>query len=77
MAKVAKKVDVKVVEKAKVMEIVATALKEHGYEVKDGVEYGMTKGTLIVATEVCDVQIKPITPKAGVVRYEVEVEEGE
>lgn len=77
MAKVVKKVDVKAVEKAKVMEIIAAALKDCGYEVKDGVEYGMTKGTLIVVTEVCDVQIKPITPKAGITRYEVEVEEGE
>ena len=75
MAKVTKKVDVKAIEKAKVMEVVAKALKEHGFEVKDGVEYGMTKGTIIVGTEVCDVQIKPITPKAGVIRYEVEVDE--
>ena len=75
MAKVTKKVDVKAVQKAEVMEIVAEALREHGYEVKDGVDYGMTKGTLIVETEVCDVQIKPIAPKAGIVRYEVEVEE--
>ena len=77
MAKVTKKVDVKAVEKAKVMEMVAAALREHGYEVKDGVDYGMTKGTLIVETEVCDVQIKPVVPKAGVTRYEIEVEEGE
>ena len=69
-----KKVDVKAIEKARIMEIVKDALMVAGISTLDGDEYGMTKGTLIARTDICDVQIKPITPKAGVERYEVEVE---
>ena len=65
MAKKAKKVDVKAVEKAKIMAIVNEALVAAGIEVADGTEYGMTSHTLIAKGEVCDVQLKPITPKAG------------
>lgn len=71
MAKAVKKVDPKAVEKASIMSKVAEALGSQGLEVLDGEAFGMTKGTLVVRTAVCDVQIKPITPKAGVVRYEV------
>lgn len=67
--KKAKKVNPKDVKKAEVMEVIKLALLENGYEVKDGVNFGMTKGTVIVGTDVCDVQIKPITPKAGLDRY--------
>ena len=77
MARKEKKVDVKAVAKAEVMAIVAQALQTAGYMVKEGVDFGMTKGTLIVGTEQTDVQIKPITPKAGITRYEIEEEEGE
>ena len=31
----------------------------------------MTKGTLIVHGETCDLQIKFITPKSGIERYEM------
>lgn len=34
-------------------------------------DYGMTKGTLIVHGESCDLQIKFITPKSGIDRYEM------
>lgn len=70
MSNKVKKVDVKKVAKSEVMGIVAKALTDAGYVVADGADYGMTGGTLVVATEKCDVQIKPITPKAGVDRYE-------
>ena len=70
MAKATKKVDVKAVQKASVMEIITKALESEGLTVLSGTDYGMTSGTIIVRAEVCDVQIKPITPKAGVTRYE-------
>ena len=53
------------------MAIVSMALKDAGYEVKDGVDYGMTKGTIVVESALTDIQIKPITPKTGINRYEV------
>lgn len=75
MAKVAKKVDPKVVAKVSIMEKVAEALRSQGLEVLDGAEFGMTKGTIVVRTADTDIQVKPITPKAGLTRYEVAEEE--
>jgi hypothetical protein len=75
--KTVKKVDVKKVEKLKIMAIVAEALRDAGYAVGDAEDYGFTQGTLVVQGEKCDVQIKPITPKAGVDRYEMLEEEDE
>lgn len=71
MSKAIKKVDPKATAKKSVMEIVSKAITEAGMTVVDGADYGMTAGTIIVQTEQFDVQIKPITPKAGVERYEV------
>ncbi len=65
-----KKVDVKKVAKLEVMNVIEKALIEAGYETSRGETYGMTEGTLIVGHDTCDIQIKPITPKAGVTRYE-------
>lgn len=70
MAKATKKVDVKAVQKASVMAVITEALETAGYSVVSGADYGMTSGTIVVKAETCDVQIKPITPKAGVTRYE-------
>lgn len=67
----AKKVNEKDVAKATVMKVVVDALATAGYQVSEGSEYGMTSGTIVVHAGACDVQIKPITPKAGVTRYEV------
>ena len=75
MAKKVKKVDVKKVAKDKVMGVVFAALVAQGFEVMSGEDkFGFTGGTIVVRTETCDVQIKPITPKAGVERYEEVVE---
>ena len=74
MAKTAKKVDPKAIAKKSVMTIVRDALESQELQVLDGTEYGMTSGTIIVRLEGFDVQIKPITPKAGVDRYEVVAE---
>lgn len=70
VTKRAKKVNVKDVAKNEIMAIIQNALTEKGIEFKDGVEYGMTKGTIIVEHDKADVQIKPISPKAGLERYQ-------
>ena len=72
-----KKVNPKDVAKKEIMEIVSKALADAGYDVADGENYAMTKGTIVARHSTCDVQIKPITPKAGVDRYEVVEDEGE
>ena len=74
MSKKIAKVDPKAVAKEQVMAIVSQALAEAGYELADGTDYGMTKGTLVIHADVTDVQLKPITPKTGVDRYEREEE---
>ena len=65
-----KKVNEKDLAKNEIMNIIQKALEENGINFKDGVEYGMTKGTIIVEHEKADVQIKPISPKAGLTRYQ-------
>lgn len=72
-----KKINPKDIAKKEIMEIISKALANAGYEVSNGEDYAMTKGTIVAHHTTCDVQIKPITPKAGVDRYEVvEGEEG-
>ena len=71
MAKKMKKINPKDTQKNEVMTVVREALIKAGYEVLDGEDFAMTKGTVIVRAGVCDVQLKPITPKAGIDRYEV------
>lgn len=71
MAKKMKKINPKDTQKNEVMAVVREALVKAGYEVLDGEDFAMTKGTVVVRAGVCDVQLKPITPKAGVDRYEV------
>lgn len=70
-----KKVNEKDIAKSEVMEIIQNALSENGIQFKDGVEYGMTNGTIIVEHEKSDIQIKPIAPKHGVTKYPVIVYE--
>ena len=64
-----KKVDPKAVFKAKVMADVEKALTELGYDVADGTDYGMTKGTRMILGDSFDIQLKPIAPKTGLERY--------
>lgn len=75
MAKTVKKVDPKATFKSEIMSIVESALVAAGVTVTDGEKFGMTKGTLVVSGADFDLQLKPITPKAGVSRYEVPTEE--
>ena len=65
-----KKVNEKDIAKDEIMAIIRKALEENGIEYKEGVDYGMTKGTIIVEHDKADVQIKPISPKAGLNRYQ-------
>lgn len=65
-----KKVNEKDIAKDEIMAIIHKALEDNRISFKDGVNYGMTKGTIIVEHEKADVQIKPITPKAGLTRYQ-------
>ncbi len=76
--KTVKKVDVKKVAKANIMDVVGKALMEAGYEVfLTGEDFGFTQGTIVCRTDKCDVQIKPITPKTGIDFYELLEEEEE
>lgn len=77
MAKKMKKINPKDTQKNEVMTVVREALANAGYEVLDGEDFAMTKGTVVVRAGVCDVQLKPITPKAGIDRYEVVDEDAE
>ena len=70
MAKATKVVDPKVTRKAEVSAVVREAFEARGVEVLDGTDYGFTQGTLVLRLPDFDVQVKPITPKAGVDRYE-------
>ena len=69
MAK-AKKINPKEVEKNKVMEMLKECLTQHDIPFENGEEFGLTKGTLVLHLEEFDMQLKPITPKTGVERYE-------
>ena len=78
MAKVVKKVDYKKVEKMSVKGMVQGLFQDMGIMVSDGKDvYGFTDGTLVVAMDKCDIQIKLISPKAGIDRYEKLEEEEE
>lgn len=70
MAKTVKKIDVKKIAKTEVSTQVKGLFEGLGIKVEDGVAFGFTEGTLVLALEKCDVQVKLITPKAGVDRYE-------
>ena len=65
-----RKVNVKDIAKVDIMNIIQEALEAHDIDFKDGVDYGMTNGTIIVTHDKADVQIKPISPKAGLERYQ-------
>ena len=65
-----KKINPKEVGKNKVMEILKECLTQHDILFENGEEFGFTKGTLVLHLEEFDMQLKPITPKTGVERYE-------
>ena len=66
-----KKVDVKKAAKQELSNLFKEFLIEKGIEVSDNAEdYAFTQGTLVVHMEKTDVQVKLITPKAGLERYQ-------
>ena len=69
MKKTAKKVNVKDLAKKEVKAMLENVLKDK-YSVSEGKLYGMTKDTIVLHGENCDIQVKIITPKTGVIRYE-------
>ena len=78
MAKTKKAPSAKEAMKNEVVTAVRTALENLGFEVDtDHESYGFTKGTLVVKGENADVQVKFMTPKAGVDHYEKEEDEEE
>lgn len=68
--KIIKKVDVKKVAKLGVSVQVRELFEGLGIVVGEHSEYGFTEGTLVLKLEKCDVQVKLITCKAGIDRYE-------
>ena len=71
----AKKTTKKVNVKDEMKKMVKTAIQENLKNLgnfTEGKEYGFTKDTLVLSLEECDVQIKLITPKTGITRYEIE-----
>ena len=74
--KTVKKVDVKKVAKMDLSKALADFLVSEGFAVNtDVADYGFSEGTLIVSVDACDIQVKLVTPKAGVTRYEVKTDE--
>ena len=68
----AKKINVKMAAKMELSETIFNALADAGVSVsKESDDYGFTSGTLVIHGDVTDVQVKLITPKAKVWRYEV------
>ena len=65
-----KKINPKEIGKNKVMEMLKECLTQNNIPFENGEEFGFTKGTLVLHLEEFDMQLKPITPKTGVERYE-------
>ena len=66
-----KKVDLKKEAKKGLSALIAETLIEAGYSVNANAdEFGFTEGTLVIECPDTDVQVKFITPKAGINKYE-------
>lgn len=66
-----KKVDAKKVAKQELSDLFEEFLTEKGIKVSSNAEdFAFTQGTLVVHMEDTDVQVKLITPKAGLKRYQ-------
>ena len=77
MAKKIKKVDVKKVAKLEVSALIRNLFEEMEITVGSAEDYGFTEGSLVLDMPQCDVQVKIITPKAGIDRYDIITEEEE
>ena len=65
-----KKIDVKKEAKRGLSEFSGQLLNSSDIAIERGTEFGFTEGTIVAHLDEVDVQIKLITPKAGLTRYE-------
>ena len=65
-----KKIDVKKEAKRGLSEFIGQLLNSSDIAIERGTEFGFTEGTIVAHLDEVDVQIKLITPKAGLTRYE-------
>ena len=72
-----KKADVKMVEKERVSKVLIEGGIGGDLTILSGDLFGFTKGSFVVRTDVCDIQVKLISPKAGITRYELIEEDGD
>ena len=68
--KKAKKIDVKKEAKRGLSEFIGQLLNSSDIAIERGTEFGFTEGTIVAHLDEVDVQIKLITPKSGLTRYE-------
>lgn len=65
-----KKIDVKMEAKRGLSELIGQLLNSTDVAIEGGTDFGFTEGTIVAHLNDVDVQIKLITPKAGLTRYE-------
>lgn len=65
-----KKIDVKKEAKRGLSELIGQLLNSTDVAIERGTDFGFTEGTIVAHLNDVDVQIKLITPKAGLTRYE-------
>ena len=65
-----KKIDVKKEAKRGLSELIGQLLSSNDIAIERGTEFGFTEGTIVAHFNEVDVQIKLITPKSGLTRYE-------
>lgn len=65
-----KKIDVKKEAKRGLSECIGQLLSSNDISIEKGTEFGFTEGTIVAHLDDVDVQIKLITPKSGLTRYE-------
>ena len=65
-----KKIDVKKEAKRGLSELIGQLLNSSDIAIERGTEFGFTEGTIVAHLDEVDVQIKLITPKSGLIRYE-------
>ena len=65
-----KKIDVKKEAKRGLSELIGQLLNSSDIAIERGTEFGFTEGTIVAHLDEVDVQIKLITPKSGLTRYE-------
>ena len=65
-----KKIDVKKEAKRGLSELIEQLLNSSDILIERGTEFGFTEGTIVAHLDEVDVQIKLITPKSGLTRYE-------